>query len=621
MNDSPTQAPASKNDLESLRAMADRLRCHSLETTARSKSGHPTTCMSCADLVSVLFFRYLKFDLKKPRDRRNDRFVLSKGHAAPLLWAVLAEADAFPLKHLKTLRDIDSDLEGHPTPRNQWVDVATGSLGQGLSVGVGMALSSRMDGLSNQIFVLMGDGETAEGAIWEAAALAAHEKLDNLIGIVDVNALGQSQRTMYGHDVRNFQKRFEAFGWATRTIDGHNLEEIDQAYQWALAQEDCPAVVIARTHKGQGVSFLSDQDGWHGKPVTDPEALGKALEELRATASVNGSFQIAAPAEHGIANGRPASGDPEPPNYKEGDTIATRAAYGVGLAKLGAVHPEVVALDGDTKNSTYSEKFLHQFPERFVECYIAEQNMVGAAAGFSALGKIPFASSFAAFLTRAYDQIRMAGVSSSNLNLCGSHCGVSIGEDGPSQMGLEDIAMMRAIPNSTVLYPSDGVSAERMVHLAADRPGIVYIRTTRPKTPILYPNHEDFAVGGCKVLRSSGSDQAAVVGAGLTVHMALQAYRQLFADGIHIRVIDLYSVKPVDAEALRQAAHETGHVITVEDHYPEGGLGDAVLDALAGESFRYNKLAVNGLPRSGDSAKLLDEFGISARCIVEAVKG
>ena len=620
MNDSPTPAAASASDLESLKAMADKLRCHSLQTTARSRSGHPTTCMSCADLVSVLFFRYLKFDLENPRDRRNDRFVLSKGHAAPVLWAALAEAGAFPVQHLETLREIDSDLEGHPTPRNKWIDVATGSLGQGLSVGVGMALSSRMDQLSNHIYVLMGDGETAEGAVWEAAALAAHEKLDNLIGIVDVNALGQSQRTMYGHDLQTYQQRFDAFGWATRTIEGHDLAEIDQAYRWALAQQGRPAAIIARTNKGQGVSFLADKDGWHGKPVTDPETLEKALQELRQSSSQNGSLRVVSPAKVGIASGRPASGDPEPPSYSQGDTIATRVAYGVGLAKLGAVHPEVVALDGDTKNSTHSEKFMQRFPDRFVECYIAEQNMVGAAAGFSALGKIPFASTFAAFLTRAYDQIRMAAVSQSNLNLCGSHCGVSIGEDGPSQMGLEDIAMMRAIANSTVLYPSDGVSAERMVQLAANQPGIVYIRTTRPKIPILYPNDEAFEVGGCKVLRSSSNDKATVVGAGLTVHLALEAYQQLADEGIRIRVIDLYSVKPVDAKTLRQAARETGHVITVEDHYPQGGLGDAVLDALANQTCRYHKLAVNGLPRSGASAKLLDQFGISTRCIIKAVK-
>ncbi|HSR69660.1 MAG TPA: transketolase [Acidobacteriota bacterium] len=607
-------------DFQTLEAMANRLRRHSLETTARSKSGHPTTCMSSADLVAALFFRYLRFDLKKPKDRRNDRFVLSKGHAAPLLWAVLAEAGAFPVEHLKTLRLIDSDLEGHPTPRNKWVDVATGSLGQGLSVGVGMALSSRLDGIDNKIYVLMGDGEVAEGAVWEAASLASYRNLDNLIGILDVNGLGQSQRTMFGHDTDLYCRRFEAFGWETRAIDGHDMEEIDDALRWALQADGSPRLIVARTFKGAGVSFLSDAEGRHGVPVTDPQELAKAVAELDDDPGRDFGLTIAAPDKGGSAGPQGFARQMEGPGYGPDDKIATRGAYGIGLRKLGAAHPEVVALDGDTKNSTYSQDFLKAYPERFFECYIAEQNMVGAATGFAALGKIPFSSTFAAFLTRAYDQIRMGAVSRANMKICGSHAGASIGEDGPSQMGLEDLAMMRAIAGSTVLYPSDGVCAENCVRLAAEREGIVYIRTTRPKTPLLYPNDEDFWVGGSKVLRSSDNDQATLVAAGITLHESLAAYEDLKKAGIAVRVIDLYSVKPVDGETLRQAARETGVVITVEDHYPAGGLGDAVLDAIANENVRYRKLAVSGLPRSGAPDALLDEFGISRKRIVEAVR-
>ncbi|HSR52093.1 MAG TPA: transketolase [Acidobacteriota bacterium] len=610
----------SATDYQTLQAMANRLRRHSLETTARSKSGHPTTCMSAADLVATLFFRYLRFDLKHPKDRRNDRFVLSKGHAAPLLWAVLAEAGAFPVEHLKTLRQIDSDLEGHPTPRNKWVDVATGSLGQGLSVGVGMALSSKLDGIANKVYVLMGDGEVAEGSIWEAASLASYRNLDNLIGIVDVNGLGQSQRTMFGHDTDLYCRRFEAFGWETRAIDGHDYEEIDEALQWARQGDGSPRLIAARTFKGAGVSFLSDAEGHHGVPVTDPEELQKALDELNDDPDRQFHLTIAPPEGGGSIDPDGFQGQMEKPSYGPDDTIATRGAYGIGLRKLGEAHPEVVALDGDTKNSTYSQDFLKAYPERFFECYIAEQNMIGAATGFAALGKIPFSSTFAAFLTRAYDQIRMGAVSQANMKICGSHAGASIGEDGPSQMGLEDLAMMRAIAGSTVLYPSDGVCAENCVRLAAETEGIVYIRTTRPKTPLIYPNDEEFEVGGSKVLRSSANDQATLVAAGVTLHESLAACEELKKDGIEVRVIDLYSVKPVDADTLLRAVRDTGLVITVEDHYPEGGLGEAVASVIAGQDVRFHKMAVSGLPRSGSPTALLDKFGISRKRIVEAVR-
>ena len=604
-----------------LRIMANRLRRHSLEMTAASRSGHPTTCMSCADLMAALFFYSLRFDLKDPKNPLNDRFILSKGHAAPALWAALAEAGAFPVEHLQTLRRIDSDLEGHPTPRNRFVDIATGSLGQGLSAGVGMALNSKTNWIDNRIWVLLGDGEIAEGAVWEAASLASWYKLDNLVAIVDINAQGQSQRTMFEHDLESIENRFKSFGWQTYQINGHEIEQILEAYEWASHVQERPAAILAWTEKGRGVSFLSDQDGWHGKPVMG-EDLERALRELEADSQPSRPLAIAMPSPSAQDSplDPPQRSEMEPPAYGDGDTIATRKAYGVALRKLGAVSNDVFALDGDTKNSTYSQDFQADFPQRFIECYIAEQNMVGVAAGLSAVGKVAFASTFAAFLTRAYDQIRMAAISRSNLNLCGSHAGVSIGEDGPSQMGLEDLAMMRAIAESTVFYPSDGVSAERIVALAAETPGICYIRTTRPATPILYSNDEPFAVGGSKVVRRSDDDRVTLVGAGITLHEALAASDQLQAEGIAARVIDLYCVKPVDAETLRQAARDTGCIVTVEDHYPEGGLGDAVLDALADEEVRIRKLAVTGLPQSGAPEELRDAFGISRGKIVAAVK-
>ncbi len=604
-----------------LRIMANRLRRHSLEMTAASRSGHPTTCMSCADLMAALFFYSLRFDLKDPKNPLNDRFILSKGHAAPALWAALAEAGAFPVEHLQTLRRIDSDLEGHPTPRNRFVDIATGSLGQGLSAGVGMALNSKTNWIDNRIWVLLGDGEIAEGAVWEAASLASWYKLDNLVAIIDINAQGQSQRTMFEHDLESIENRFKSFGWQTYQINGHEIEQILEAYEWASHVQERPAAILAWTEKGRGVSFLSDKDGWHGKPVMG-EDLERALRELEADTQPSRPLAIAMPSPGAQDSplDPPQRSEMEPPAYGDGDSIATRRAYGVALRKLGAVSNDVFALDGDTKNSTYSQDFQADFPQRFIECYIAEQNMVGVAAGLSAVGKVAFASTFAAFLTRAYDQIRMAAISRSNLNLCGSHAGVSIGEDGPSQMGLEDLAMMRAIAESTVFYPSDGVSAERIVALAAETPGICYIRTTRPATPILYSNDESFVVGGSKVVRRSDDDRVTLVGAGITLHEALAASDQLQAEGIAARVIDLYCVKPVDAETLRQAARDTGCIVTVEDHYPEGGLGDAVLGALADEEVRVRKLAVTGLPQSGAPDELRDAFGISRGKIVAAVK-
>ncbi len=615
----------SESLVHSLQSMANRLRKNSLLATTEAGSGHPSTCFSCADLIASLFFHVLRFDVDNPDDPLNDRFILSKGHGAPILWATWAEAGAFPAEKLRTLRRIDSDLEGHPTPRNPWVDVATGSLGQGLSIGVGMAMASKLDRLDNRIFVMLGDGELAEGSVWEATGLASYYRLDNLIAIVDVNGLGQSQATMLGHDLETYRKRFDAFGWHTEVVDGHNIEDILDALKKVTENLNGPAAVIARTLKGKGVSFLENRDGWHGKPISPGKDLERALRELGEDLELKQPLSVTPVAQHSKAwiksrdSGHPLP-KPSPPEYSLGQPIATRQAYGTALKKLGAVDPSVVALDSDTKNSTYSQEFLSHYPDRFFECFIAEQNMIGAAVGLSALGKIPFASSFACFLTRAYDHIRMAAISCANLKVCGSHAGISIGEDGPSQMGLEDLAMMRTIPESKVFYPCDAVSTERLVALAAQIPGIVYIRTSRPKTPVLYSNDESFQIGGSKLLRSSSKDHATLVTAGVTVHEALQAYDQLCDEGILVRVIDLYCVKPVDAKTLRKSVRETKVLLTIEDHYPEGGLGEAVLETIASENFKYKKLAVNDLPRSGKAAQLMDHYGISARNIVEAVK-
>ena len=609
--------------VKSIQTVANRLRKHSLTSTTEAGSGHPSSCCSCAELISTLFFRFLRYEVDNPGNPLNDRFVLSKGHAAPILWAAWAEAGAFPVEKLLTLRKIDSDLEGHPTPRNAWTQVATGSLGQGLSVGVGMALGARINKTGNRIFVLMGDGETAEGSVWEAAALAAHSDLDNLVTLVDVNRLGQSQATMYGHDLESYRQRFASFGWHTQVIDGHSVEETLAALESAIAFQGQPSAIIARTLKGKGVSFMEDKEGWHGVPVPAGEKLERALQDIGEDSELEEPFQLTPPDGNGDGS-FPAAAQEAPleaPHYSPDDLVATRQAYGAALAKLGRANPAVVALDGDTKNSTYSNKFLAEYPDRFVECFIAEQNMVGAAVGLGAMGKIPFASTFACFLTRAFDQIRMAAISQANMKLCGSHAGISIGQDGPSQMALEDLAMMRAIAGSTVFYPSDAVCAERLVALAAQTPGIVYIRSSRPKTPILYSNDEDFQVGGSKVLKSSDKDRATLVAAGVTLHEALKASLELESQGLAVRVIDLYSIKPIDEETLLQAARETQLLITVEDHYSDGGLGDAVLGALASQPCRLHKIAVEGLPRSGESAQLMDAFGLSAKSIVKKVKG
>ena len=607
-----------------LKQKATNLRIHSIISTSEAGSGHPTTCLSAADIVSALFFHAMRYDTTDAQNPNNDRFILSKGHAAPLLYAAYAEAGIIPTEKLRTLRQIDSILEGHPTPRFEWTEVATGSLGQGLSLGLGMALNGKyLDASDYRVYVLLGDGETAEGGVWEAAALASHYELNNLIGIVDVNALGQSQRTMYTFDVDTYCQRFEAFGWQAIGIDGHDFDDILPALEQAKASTGKPTMIVAKTFKGKGVSFLENADNWHGKALAQGEELDKALAELGplSRGEVTSPLQIESPSATSVGENGSAVTECEPPDYPPDEDVATRSGYGAGLAKLGSVNPYVVALDGDTKNSTYAEQFMELHPNRYFEMFIAEQNLVGAGIGLAKRGKIPFVSTFAAFLSRAYDQIRMSAISQANIKYAGSHCGVSIGEDGPSQMGLEDIAMFRAIPGAVVLYPSDAIAAERLVAEAAAHEGIVYLRTSRPKTAVLYDAAESFPIGGCKVVRESSEDKVTVVAAGIALHEALRAHEVLAQEGIAIRIIDLYSIKPIDTETLQTAASETNNtLITVEDHYPEGGLGDAVLDALATQGVCVHKLAVTGMPRSGKPEELLEYHGISANAIVQKVK-
>ena len=609
--------------------IATRLRIDSARATSESGNGHPSTCCSAADIVAALFFAEMRYDSRDPRNPDNDRFVLSKGHAAPLLYAAWAEAGFLKREELLTLRRLDSDLEGHPTPRLPFADVATGSLGQGLCAGVGIALNARRIGSEYRTYVLMGDGETAEGSVWEAANVAAFHALDSLCGITDVNALGQSGPTQWRHDLEALAARWRAFGWNTLLVNGHDFPEILAALDTARQIRGRPTMILAKTLKGKGISLMEGKSGWHGKPLKKGGELDTALAELQsqfvpeegpaprpAPPKTSASAALRTPARQGTAGASTGASA-----YKLGDSVATREAYGAAIARLAATDDRIVALDADVKNSTFSEKFEQQHPRRFYQCFIAEQAMIGAAMGLASRGAIPFPSTFAAFLTRAYDFIRMAAISNLNIKIAGSHAGVSIGEDGPSQMALEDLAMMRAQPNIAVLYPCDGVSTERLVERMAYHPGPAYMRTSRPKTPVIYGPDEQFQVGGLKVLRESGGDVATVVGAGVTVFEALKAYDELKTQGVTIRVIDLYSLQPIDAATLVRCARDTkGRVITVEDHYAGGGIGDAVASAIATEGFTVRRLAVREIPRSGTPEQLLDRYGISARHIVAAVR-
>ncbi|MBI3697863.1 MAG: transketolase [Acidobacteria bacterium] len=602
-----------------LEQRATQLRIDSIRATTEAGSGHPTSCASAAEIVSTLFFSVMRYDPAEPANPRSDVFLLSKGHAAPILYAAWSQAGFIPPEELLNLRKITSDLDGHPTPRVPFVDVATGSLGQGLSVGLGMALNARLEKSDQRIYVVLGDGESAEGSVWEAAAVASYHKVNNLCATIDINRLGQSDPTMLQHDLDAYAVRWEAFGWQALKVDGHSIPELLEAYERAARTPNRPTVVLARTIKGKGIAFAEDRMGWHGRALKKGEETDTAIGALQSR--LNDQPAVWAPVKPSAGRGRAPAGAVRPPAYSAGQSVATREAFGAALAALGEANPLVVALDADVKNSTFSEEFLKRFPERFFEGFIAEQNMVGATMGFAAKGKIPFASTFACFFTRAYDFIRMAAISNSNIKLVGTHAGVSIGEDGPSQMGLEDLAMACAEPNFTVLYPADAVSTWRAVEAAAAIHGPVYIRTGRPKIPVIYANDEKFETGKCKVLRQSGQDRVTLVAAGVTVFEALKAHERLAAEGIAVRVVDLYSVQPIDREALRQAARATGgRVMTVEDHYAHGGIGDAVLAALAEDRVEVHKLAVREIPRSGKPEELLDRFGISANAIVAKAK-
>jgi transketolase len=607
-----------------LHNLATQLRIDSIRSTTEAGSGHPTTCLSAADLVAALFFAEMRFDPQDPQHPEADRFVLSKGHAAPLLYAAWAAAGAFPRDRVLDLRTIASDLEGHPTPRLPFVDVATGSLGQGLAAGVGLALNARRIGSDYRTYVLLGDGESAEGAVWEAAQAAVWHGLDNLCGITDVNGLGQSRPTQWERDGEAFAARYRAFGWHTVVIDGHDLEAILAALKTARETSGRPTMIVARTFKGKGVSAFEGRDNWHGKPLEKGDPADRAIAELERqfVETREPEPDIPKPARRRDEGALPDFATAMPaPQYAAGEKVATREAYGRALAALGGIDGRVVALDADVKNSTFSEKFEQAHPDRFYQMFIAEQGMIGAAMGLASRGAVPFPSTFACFLERASDFIRMAGISNLNIKMAGSHAGISIGEDGPSQMALEDLAMMRAVPNCTVLYPSDAVSAERLVALAANTPGPVYIRTTRPRTPVTYTADDRFVVGGSKTLRQSAQDVVTVVAAGVTVFEALEAHARLAAEQIAIRVIDAYSVQPVDREAIVAAGRATGgRLITVEDHYAHGGLGDAVSEAVGEHGFRVRRLAVREIPRSGKPGELMDRYGISAAAIVEAVK-
>ena len=608
--------------LTALKNIAAQLRIDSVRSTSEAGTGHPTTCLSAADIVATLFFDEMRFDARDPRNPDNDRFVLSKGHAAPILYSAWAEVGLFPRAELLKLRQIGSDLEGHPTPRLSFVDVATGSLGQGICAAIGTALNARRIGSEYRTYVLCGDGEMAEGSVWEAADVALHFKLDNLCGIIDVNGLGQSQDTQFGHDMDAIAARWNAFGWHAIVVDGHDIPALQKAFAEARATKGRPTMVLARTLKGKGLADIEGKPGWHGKALKKGEESDRAVAELQKQISGD----TAKPAIQGPRSKSRAEAPPDystipAPAYKKGDLVATREAWGAGLAAVGKVDLRVVALDADVKNSTFSDKFEKVAPDRFYENFIAEQVMVGAAMGLAARGAIPFPSTFACFLTRASDFVRMGGVSFSNVKFSGSHCGVSIGEDGPSQMALEDLAMMRSVPGCAVLYPCDGMSTERLIVEMTRRQGMAYMRTSRPKTPVLYGPDETFPIGGSKVLRQSANDAAVVVGAGITVFEALKAYDQLKAEGVSIRVIDAYSVQPIDAKTMLEAATATrGHVITVEDHYAPGGIGDAVSEVIAAGGFAVHRLAVREVPRSGQPEELIDRYGISARHIVDAVR-
>jgi transketolase len=591
-----------------VRELGQQFRVDSIRPAAAAKSGHPTSGMSAADLMAVLVANHFHYDFDNPKQATNDRLIFSKGHASTLYYAILRAVGAISEDELMTYRQFGSMLEGHPTPLIPWVDVATGSLGQGLPIGVGMGLAGKyLDRLPYRVWVLCGDSEMAEGSMWEAFEHASHYELDNITAIIDVNRLGQRGETMIGWNTGVYVERARAFGWNAIEIDGHDVEEIDRAYREAAETKGRPSVIVGRTIKGRGVKAVEDKEGWHGKALDNPD---EAIEELGGVRNISVAVGQPEPGEQH----RFPEGPLELPRYELGDKIATRRAYGEALAALGSARGDVVALDGEVSNSTFAEIFKKAHPDRFFEMYIAEQQLVAASVGLHARGWNAFGSTFAAFFSRAYDFIRMAAISRVKLRLAGSHAGVSIGEDGPSQMALEDIAALRAIHSSIVLHPCDGNQTAKLVAAMADADGIAFLRTLRPDTPVIYDADEEFEIGGSRVLRSTVTDDLTIVATGITVHQALEAAETLAGEDIGARVIDAYSIKPIDAVTLQTAAEETGRIITVEDHYPEGGLGDAVLAALAAVDAQAHvvKLAVAEMPRSGKPAELLRAYGIDA---------
>jgi transketolase len=603
--------------LNDLREIAQQLRVDSVRCSAAASSGHPTSSMSAADVMAVLLARYLRYDFGDPKAPGNDHLIFSKGHASPLLYAMLRAAGAIGEEELLSYRRVGSRLEGHPTPRLPWVDVATGSLGQGLPVGVGVAMTGKaLDRLPYRTWVLCGDSELAEGSIWEAAEQAGYSRLDNLTVIADINRLGQRGPTRHGWDTGAYAARFRAFGWHALEVDGHDIAAIDRALRDAQEHDGAPTVILARTRKGRGVAAVEDQEGKHGKPLPGAD---EAVSELGGVRDIR--VRVNAPPPVPPAQRAKPAGTWQPPGYEPGSMAATRTAFGQALAALGDARPDVVVLDGEVSDSTRTGFFADRHPNRFFEFYIAEQQMIAAAVGMQVRGWVPFAATFAAFFTRAQDFIRMAAVSRANIRLCGSHAGVSIGQDGPSQMGLEDLAAMRAIHGSTVLCPCDANQAAWLTGVMADLPGVSYLRTSRGDTPVIYEQGERFTVGGSRVLRSAPDDQVTLVAAGVTVHEALAAADLLAEDGVSARVIDAYSVKPVDTATLRTAARETGRLVVVEDHWPEGGLGDAVLSAVAAGGAplpTVRKLAVRSMPASAAPEEQLQLAGIDMASIATA---
>ncbi len=599
------------------RELGQQIRVDSVRSSSAAGSGHPTSSMSAADLMAVLMSKYLHYDFGTPDDPRNDHLIFSKGHASPLLYAMYKAAGAISDDEMLTFRQFGSRIEGHPTPVLPWVDVATGSLGQGLPISVGVALAGkRLDRLPYRVWCLCGDSEMAEGSMWEAFEHAGIHKLDNLTAIIDVNRLGQTGETMHGWDLDAYRRRAEAFGWKAIEIDGHDIAAIDRAFARAVDTTGQPTVIIAKTEKGRGVKAVANQPGKHGKPLDDEAA---AIAELGGMRNIH--VDVPKPEFTGKPHEFP-TGPLTVPSYAIGTKEATRKAFGDALVALGKANGKVVVVDGEVGNSTYTEEFGAALPDRFVQAYIAEQQMIATAVGMQVRGWKPFAVTFAAFLSRAYDFVRMAAISRANMAVAGSHAGVSIGEDGPSQMALEDLASYRAIHGSTVLYPADPNQTAALVPQMADREGIVYMRTTREKLPVLYEPGEAFHIGGSRVIRRTDDDAVTLIGAGITLHEALEAADTLATEGITMRVIDLYSLKPVDAETVREAARDTGAIITVEDHWPEGGIGDAVLDVLAEEQPHpiVVKLSVRLMPGSGKPAELLAAAGIDAAHIADAAR-